>query len=432
MLKRSYQYLRREGSVRFFRVIVINLICLPVALMIMAIAPWVRIRVMGLLSERIGHFALNTELLLCAIDEKMSNTHQQTYTFFYQSSGPLSNTQLNAMWKRSIRVIPFPYFCAQLDRMLKHLSKTYCNDQIKNYFEVPDGAHDRWQLLTKNHNCHISFTVEEEREGNELTRKLGIPDNAKFICLLVRDSQYLKKHIPDNDWSYHEIRDADIQNYATAAKFLAEKGYFVVRMGKFVEKPFINNDPRIIDYATHELRTDFMDIYLPAKCHFMISTGSGLDAIAQIFRKPLLITDFPLCDLRTWNNWDLFIPKKIFDKKNQRFLSFKRLYEARDLFTDKKRLKNILAENEWIFIDNCPDEIMSAVSEMFEKMEGKKLLLDDSLVQEKFWQNYPIQLPIGVDSYNEIKLQIGKAFYTKYQSRVDDFSPENNKVTDLN
>ena len=35
-------------------------------------------------------------------------------------------------------------------------------------------------------------------------------------------------------------------------------------------------------------RSDFMDIYFGAKCHFFIGVGTGIDAIPDIFRRPIL------------------------------------------------------------------------------------------------------------------------------------------------
>ncbi len=39
-------------------------------------------------------------------------------------------------------------------------------------------------------------------------------------------------------------------------------------------------------------RTDFMDIYLSAKCKFFITSGVGLMAIPMIFRRPLLCVNY--------------------------------------------------------------------------------------------------------------------------------------------
>ena len=61
---------------------------------------------------------------------------------------------------------------------------------------------------------------------------LGIPVNAKFVCLLVRDNKYLKELFPDgNDWMYHSYRDANIKNFEAAVQYLAEAGYYVIKMG---------------------------------------------------------------------------------------------------------------------------------------------------------------------------------------------------------
>ena len=119
---------------------------------------------------------------------------------------------------------------------------------------------------------HISFTSKEEFKGKEILKKNGIPENAKFVCMLVRDSAYLDrdKHFSLREWKYHNFRDGDIDNYVLAAEELARRGYYIFRMGVKVLKPLISSNPKIIDYANSEMRSDFMDIYLGAKCSFCI------------------------------------------------------------------------------------------------------------------------------------------------------------------
>ena len=63
-------------------------------------------------------------------------------------------------------------------------------------------------------------------------------------------------------------------------------------MGAIVEKPFKSKNPKIIDYANSNLRSDFMDIYLGAKCTFCISTGSGFQCLPVLFRKPIIDLSF--------------------------------------------------------------------------------------------------------------------------------------------
>ena len=135
---------------------------------------------------------------------------------------------------------------------------------------------------------------------------------AQFVCLIVRDSAYLDSQIP-NDWNYHNYRDSDIQNYVLAAEALAERGYFVIRMGAKVHAAMNSAHPKVIDYATNGMRSDFMDIYLGAKCHFAISTGSGWDSIPEIQRRPVVFVNYvPVGYLSTFRNLTISIVKHHF------------------------------------------------------------------------------------------------------------------------
>ena len=110
------------------------------------------------------------------------------------------------------------------------------------------------------------------------------------MCLIVRDSGYLNRHINKenlNRWGYHNFRDGDVDKYVLAAEELTLRGYYVFRMGSNVKKPLKSSNPKIIDYANSKIRSDFMDIYLGAKCSFCISTSCGFDAIPVVFRRPI-------------------------------------------------------------------------------------------------------------------------------------------------
>ena len=76
-----------------------------------------------------------------------------------------------------------------------------------------------------------------------------------------KDSAYLSVH-KGNEYSYHNYRDTDIQNYVLAAEELTFRGYFVIRMGIHVHQAINSTDPKVIDYATNGMRSDFMDIFL--------------------------------------------------------------------------------------------------------------------------------------------------------------------------
>ena len=84
-------------------------------------------------------------------------------------------------------------------------------------------------------------------------RRMGIPDGAKWVCLIVRDGAYLAHPY----FLYHRHRDTKIGSYGQAALALAERGYYVIRMGAAVVERFHVKSERIIDYAINGMRSDF-------------------------------------------------------------------------------------------------------------------------------------------------------------------------------
>ena len=45
--------------------------------------------------------------------------------------------------------------------------------------------------------------------NKSLANKINMP----MVCVFARDSEYLNNVYPERDWSYHDFRDANIQNY---------------------------------------------------------------------------------------------------------------------------------------------------------------------------------------------------------------------------
>ena len=58
-------------------------------------------------------------------------------------------------------------------------------------------------------------------------------------------------------WNYHNFRNSNIDNYYEAIIKLLDKGYWVIRMGKAVEKKMNINHSKFLDYANSEYQEDF-------------------------------------------------------------------------------------------------------------------------------------------------------------------------------
>lgn len=380
------------------------ILAIPCVLFIRLIRPWLLIRIGGLISMRIGHFAGNTELYLCERDAGINVPKGRFIDLFYMSK-PICNQQLAVMWKRLLRTVSF-WILAPIYRVNKLLPGGMVH-QIGENTQIDRDIHN----LLDRFPPHLIFTAEEETRGKSGLLTLGIQADSPFVCLIVRDSAYLNTHLSDRDWSYHNYRDTNIQNYLLAAEELADRGYFVIRMGANVHEALKSENKRVVDYAYNGMRNDFMDIYLGAKCDFCISVGTGFDAIPVIFRRPIVYVNMvPLGFFATYRSQYLGITKhhhsilenreltlrEIFSRGG--FLAYASDYESRDIQ----------------LIENSPEEIRDVVVEMALRLQDSwKPCENDDELQHRFWKIFPSN---AVASYNgrplhgEIRARFGAHF----------------------
>lgn len=373
-------------------------ISMPIALILALISPFFKIRLIGLQSFRIGHYALTTELMLCALD--MNQEEKKKRTLFYNMSKPC-NLQLYKMWKRVIPIFSFSRLAIQVDQILSIiLGEPYRDDKIKKIYESCEtGTIDKSGFLKKINKPRLFFTKKEIHRAKNILLQLGISDKSKFICLIVRDSAYLNAHDPKTNWSYHDHRNADVMTYEKAARYLADKGYTVLRMGKYVNQPFNVDHPNIIDYANHPLRSDFMDIYLSAHCEFCISTCTGLDCVSQIFRKPVLLTNISpvFGETLMWYPCTVFIPKFLKNKDTNQILTLSEVAKTCHEFASKNAL-NEFSKKNLILVENSEDEILAVVIEMEARISGQWHESEhEPLLQTQYWAHYKKHCPVPVD-----------------------------------
>ncbi len=361
------------------------------------------LRLGGLQSTRIGHFAANTELYLCERDAGFNKPEQRHVDLFY-AENPICNQQMLKMWKRSISIGP-TWILARVNRA-NLLIPGGAAHEIGSSIQSDRDIHN----LFDGSPPHLAFAGKEEARGEASLRAMGIPSGAPFVCLIARDSAYLDSHIPD-DWSSHDYRDSDIQKYVLAAEELANRGYFVIRMGAKVRKAIDSRHKMVIDYATDGSRTDFMDIYLSGKCAFCLSGNTGLDAVSVIFRRPVAYINFvPLGWAPTFRKNDLLIPKHNFLEREERELT---LSEVFGYGVGAKLSPNFEAKGVRL-IENTPEEIRDVAVEMVERISGTwSPEPDDDALQRRFreiYSAYSKDLYQHRPLHGEIRTRIGAKF----------------------
>lgn len=365
-------------TLRYFIIYLLLPIGFCFAIIIRLISPWFLVRIEMLVSERMGHFAANTELYLC---ERLAgiNVPKKPHFDLWFNNWPSSNNQLAMMWKQKLHVYPF--------WLLAPIAKANSLLPGSDEFRINTTQNDRdvFNLTDRFEEPSLYFSEKEEAKGKFFLKSMGIGDNDKFICLHVRDDNYLKKTIPWKVWDYHNHRNCNVNNYVLASLKLVELGYFVIRMGVKVSNPMQVTHPKIIDYAHNGMRSDFMDIYLGAKCHFCISTASGFDAIPFIFRRPIVYIDvIPVAYILTFNAKSITITKRHWSLEKERFLSLKEIMDsdlAYSLYASTYDHFNIK------LLENTPETIAATVIEMENRLSGTWVEnKDDQILQKRFWK----------------------------------------------
>lgn len=397
VLKRSVQFL--IGIIpAFFFLIIVRLI-----------RSFFLVRINRLIGLRIGHLAANTEIYLCELDAGINVPKQKYVDISFFGGARIANQQLGNMWKRSIKIWPKWFM-----EPLFYLNQALPGGQIhETENEVSDFQYGRdVKGLMANSKPHISFSAEEELRGKAGLKELGITEDSKFICLIVRDSAYLNAVLPNPDkWNYHDYRDSDIQTYVETAEALADLGYYVLRMGEVVNQSLVAKNPKVVDYATNGMRSDFMDIYLGANCFFCITVGTGYDAVPMIFRKPMVFVNaVPIGFLSS------FIKNCVCINKKHRLISNKKLLSLREIFDFNVgycTYSNEYQSQGVELLDNNSKEIRAAVFELLKRLTGEwQPQLEDVELQKQFWNIFPKDAnnSIGRPLHDKILASYGTEF----------------------
>ncbi len=396
----------RAAVARKLKILSLCAFALPVVIAIRLIRPWFLIRIGVLVASRIGHFAANTEMYIFEQRAGINLPNRRHADVFYFSESSC-NRQLAAMWGRVLSIWP-----AWMLVPIVHVNRLIPGGAVNEITQLGT-QHDRdIHNLRDQFSPVVEFTADEEAQGKAGLSAMGIHSGATFICLSVRDSAYLDAHIPTNTWSNHDYRDSDIQKYILAAEELANRGHFVIRMGAKVKERIKSKHPKIIDYACNGARNDFMDIYLCAKCEFMISTGEGLVCVPQLFRRPIVVVNFqPLGYWYTYYSNLIGITKHHFLIANAQELTVSEIFSRGvgfSLSTPEYTSQGVRLS------ENTPEEIRDVAIEMAERLEGVwQPRENDEDLQRRFWEIFPadaVDVYLGRPLHGEVRARFGTSF----------------------
>ena len=234
----------------------------------------------------------------------------------------------------------------------------------------------------------------EIKFGENLRKKLGIPYNAQYVCLGVKDGAYYASITPESGYGQdlshqaNDSRNPNLNNYLLAATYLAEKNIYVVRMGSIVSAPMPRSrHGKIIDYAIDH-RSELGDIVLYRNCLFEINGTSGSFIFASSANRPIAQCDEYEIGAQCQLNHpipSILAISLIKESTSGRLLTFQEIVKLGMIGRDEDLLRQLGLERQ----NNSPDEILFAVKELEDLVLGQGTQTDETvLLQKKFYQCY--------------------------------------------
>jgi putative glycosyltransferase (TIGR04372 family) len=396
-------------------------IALPIVILIRLLRPFILIRLgqFNLIDfGRIGGL-YSADWYLCNRSADDVNSRGIDIFFYILSTGSIANCQWVKMWKRVLPIYSLNRFARGIEWLNRSLPGNAIHVIAKFvHFDPMDLDRRRhrnivFQRVIDRTDPFLGFTPEEDARGRWELRELGIPDGMPYIGFHARDSAYLDAMVPNRDWTYHDYRDSDILTYVPAAEELVQRGYHAVRVGAIVKDKLANTRPGIIDSATNGRRSDFLDVYIGANCHFFICSDTGISIVPELFRRPMVYVNWvPLQNLSTWARRGLVISKKLYLKKEKRVLTFREIITS-EFGGDFS--SGLLEEKGIELIDNTPEEILAVTVEMDERLKGTwKTSEEDERLQRCFWGLF------GPEKLKGPELRIGTQFLRQNRDLLND------------
>lgn len=374
----------------------------PVILLLLVIRIFKNFRINKIISHKIGHLATPMEIYVCEYKE---NPNKIPIIWFFDKR--IANKFLKKQWSKKLIILPRfilepIYILFRKYEFFNFFLEDFSNESELVKRTLKDGVKqiDDKEVLLK-HKQSIEFNDKEKNDGENYLKNIDF-QNKKLVLFSSRTSAF-------HDEKEESYRNSNINNQILGIKFLVSNNYKALRIGKNeIEKiNFINQN--IIDYAISDDRSDFLDVYLGSKCEFMISSDSGINQLAELFRKPILIIDHYYCSsYERYASKVIVLPKKFKNLNTGKLIGFVEAYKKLlniDYSCNPSKVNKLGFE----VIDNNEFEIKDATESMLELINNGFHLDEILQKQKKFWND--LENNLGYKPNN--KVIICPNFYSK-------------------
>ena len=243
--------------------------------------------------------------------------------------------------------------------LFNFLAPRLANGLTVHLWQIGAETYQRWE--DEKRKPLLELSPEIDRRGQQVLQRMGVPRDAWFVALHVREARSKQHHA-----ELHNVLNAKIVDYLPAVEEIARRGGWIIRMGDS-KMSALPPTPNTIDYCHSDYRSDWMDVFLCAKARFFVGTSSGPAYVPTDFGKPCVHTNWWPPAQRPWHSRDIFIPKLYRSINDRKFLSFSQ--SLREPFGYCNSIAYLKKARGVDVVDNLPEDICAAVIEMIDRLE---------------------------------------------------------------
>ena len=355
---------------RAIKLLVLGFVYLPFSFLFLLM----RIRIVVLTSpHRIGHLCVEPDTFL---KERFLGLQATFKPVFLIPKDIVANRAMLRLWQQKLSIVTMPALCRILAPFKRFRWVDY---PIERYAVAIDStaASPAIQAKWGSRPPMLMLDEKERMQGFEALEKLGIPRTGWFVCVHSRDGNY-----SPGDEHLHSYRNCKIGNYRLAMNAIVERGGWCVRVGEPTSIAFPDGE-RFIDYANSPQKSEWMDIFLAANCHFFLGNSSGLFFLSMVFgRRSALANMVPMSCSLPVGPGDLGIPKLLRSRESGELIMFRSILQSpvsNFRFSWQYEQAGIDVE------ENSPEDIRDLAVEMLDSLAGEpEREAADEQLQEQF------------------------------------------------
>ena len=331
----------------------------------------------GNILTRLGHLAFEPELY---VKSGLLGWHPQYHAILLAPVKRVANPCLLDYWRRYITIVSNPLLVKLLRPLATHplLRHTITQMSTANGNIRPRSM--LWVVQAKyeaefGDRPLLTLSESDHERGWRCLQELGVPRDAWFVCLHVREGGYLPQ------LSYHSYRDADANTFLLASRAIAERGGWVIRVGDPTMKPLLPVE-QVVDYVHTDVRSDWMDVFCLSQSRFFLGSASGPMSVAAAFGVPIAAANYGPMGCGAYTSNALWIPKLYWSIKDHRHLAFD------EVLLSPLRAFGMTEEFDAAvvsLVDNSPEDIRDLAVEMMDRLNGAiHYTAEDENLQERF------------------------------------------------